>query len=86
MMMDLERFFEEKDISLTQWEIEHNGETHFIDSEYVIETVLATQGNERTKIVGVLFALDIKNASIVDYLHFLAKCLIQQSSNCKDNT
>lgn len=85
-MMDLERFFEEKDIPLTEWEIEHDGEINFIDSECVIEAVLATQGNERTKIAGVLFALDIKNASIVDYLHFLAKCMIQQRNSCKDNT
>lgn len=85
MMMDLETFFEEKDIPLTSWEIEHNGQIHFIDSEYVIEAILATQGNERTKIAGVLFALDIKNASIVDYLHFLAKCMIQHNSDCADN-
>jgi hypothetical protein len=78
MMMDLERFFEEKDIPFTTWEIEHNGETHFIDSDVVIEGILATQGNERSKIAGVLFSLDFKNASIVDYLHFLAKCMIQQ--------
>jgi hypothetical protein len=85
MMMDLKVFFEEKDIPLTSWEIEHNGETHFIDSEYVIEAVLATQGNERTKIAGVLFALDIKNASIVDYLRFLAECMIKHNCDCEDN-
>lgn len=86
MMMDLETFFEEKDVPLTSWEIEHNGETHYIDSAVVIEAILGTQGNERTKIAGTLFALDVKNASIVDYLHFLAKCMIQQRSTCKDNT
>lgn len=78
--MDLETFFEEKDIPFTQWEIEHNGTFHIIDSDVVIEAILSTTGNERTKIAGTLFALDIKNASIVDYLHFLAKAMIANNS------
>lgn len=85
MMMDLEVFFNEKEVPLTSWEIVHNGQTHFIDSDYVIEAILATQGDERTKIAGVLFGLDIRNAPIVDYLHFLAKCMIQHNSDCADN-
>lgn len=80
MMMNLETFFEEKQVPYTEWEIEHNGTTHFIDSDVVIEAILSTKGNERTKVAGTLFALDIKNASIVDYLHFLAKAMIANNS------
>lgn len=80
MMMNLKTFFEEKDIPFTTWEIEHNGETHFIDSDVVIEGILASQGNERNKIAGTLFALDFKNASIVDYLKHLAECMIKHNS------
>ena len=83
MMMNIETFFEEKNIPFTQWEIEHNGETHFIDSDVVIEAILATKGMERNKIAGTLFALDFKNASIVDYLHFLAKCMIKERDNVR---
>ena len=83
MMMNIETFFEEKNIPFTQWEIEHNGETHFIDSDVVIEAILATKGMERSKIAGTLFALDFKNASIVDYLHFLAKCMIKERDNVR---
>lgn len=78
MMMDLEKFFEEKEIPFTRWEIEHNGETHFIDSEVVIEAILSTMGPERSKVAGTLFMLDFNNGDIVDYLHHLAKCMIQQ--------
>lgn len=81
MMMNLETFFEEKEVPYTEWEIEHNGQIHFINSDFVIEAILATQGNERNKIAGTLFALDFKNASIVDYLHFLAKCMIKEQFN-----
>lgn len=78
MMMDLNKFFEEKEVPFTTWEIEHNGQAHFIDSDFVIDSILQTQGIERSKIAGTLFALDFKNASIVDYLLFLAECFIKQ--------
>lgn len=78
MMMDLNKFFEEKQIPFTHWEIEYRGQTHFIDSDVVIEAILASQGNERNKIAGTLFALDFKNAPIIDYLRYLAECMIQQ--------
>lgn len=80
MMMDLEKFFNEKEIPYKTWEIEHDGQTHFIDSESVIQAILASQGDERNKIAGTLFALDFKNASITDYLKFLAECMIKH--NC----
>ena len=76
--MDLHKFFEEKEIPFTQWEIEHNGEINFIDTEVVIEAIIASKDHERAKISGTLFILDFKNASILDYLHYLAKCMIQE--------
>jgi hypothetical protein len=80
MMMDFEKFFDEKEIPYTSWEIEHNGEMHYIDSDVVIEAIKATKGPERTKIAGTLFQLDFHNANIVDYLHHLAKCMIANNS------
>jgi hypothetical protein len=76
MMMDLDKFFEEKEIPYTSWEIEHDGQIHFIDSDFVIEAILSTKGTERSQIAGQLFALDFKNANIVDYLHYLSKQMI----------
>lgn len=77
-MMDLEKFFEEKDIPTTYWQIQHEGTTHHIDSDCVIELILKTQGNERNKIAGTLFKLDFTNSSITDYLFYLAECMIKQ--------
>lgn len=76
MMMDLEVFFDEKKVPFTFWEINHNGVMHYIDTDIVIEAVLSTKGKERCKIAGTLFYLDLRNASIVDYLYFLAKAMI----------
>ena len=84
MMMDLEKFFEEKEIPYTVFEIEHNETKHIIDSETVIQYILITKGEERTKIGGTLFKLDFHNAPIVDYLKFLAKCMIMHNYNCKE--
>lgn len=80
MMMDLEKFFAEKEIPFTHWEIEHNGVMHSIDSDVVIEAILSTVGVERSRVAGTLFMLDFNNASIVDYLHFLAKAMICNNS------
>ena len=77
-VMDLEVFFQEKEIPYTSWEIEHEGCTNIIDSEVVIESILETHGIERSKIANMLFSLDFRNASIVDFLHFLAKCLVRE--------
>lgn len=78
MMMDLEKFFEEKEIPYTQWEIEYEGQTNFINSDFIIQSILKTKGEERTKIAGTLFKLDFHNAPIVPYLKFLAECLVKQ--------
>jgi len=75
-MIDLEAFFEEKEIPYTVWEIEQDGYINIIDSELVVENILETCGEERRKIGNMLFTLDFRNAPIIDYLYFLAKCLV----------
>lgn len=81
MMMDLKKFFDEKQLDFTVWEIRCDDEVHIIDSDTIIEMILETEGNERCKISGVLFSLDFKNACILDYLKYLAECFI--SANFK---
>lgn len=75
-MIDLDAFFDEKEIPYTVWEIEKDGYINVIDSELVIENILESFGEERKQIGGVLFTLDLRNAPIIDYLHYLAKCLV----------
>lgn len=78
MMMNLHDFFNEKDIPYEMWYIEHKGLTHVIDSDYVIRKILETKGIERHKICLMLFSLDFKNASILDYLKHLAESMIKE--------
>jgi len=77
--MNLQTFFIEKSLPYTPWEIEYNGETHFIDSAFVIEAILSTENIERYEISNTLCALDFQNKPIMDYLRFLAECLIKQN-------
>lgn len=76
-MLDLKTFFEEKQIDFTIWEIEHNKITHHIDSDCVIEAILSTQGKERETIAKTISILDFKDASMTDYLKFMAEALIK---------
>lgn len=77
MMLDFDTFFQEKDIPFTEWEIEYDGQIHYITSDVVIEAILSSRGQERTQIAGVLFKLDFHNAPILDYLKHLATCMIK---------
>lgn len=85
MTIDLEKFFEEKEISYTIFRIEHENFTHIIDTEIVIKYILLTKGHERNKIAGTLFKMDFQNEPIIDYLKFLAQCMIQYNYICKKN-
>ncbi len=76
-MTFLHKFFEEKQIPYTHWEIEHNGLLHFIDTDVVIENILIAPEQEKKKITETLRVLDFKNANIVDYLFFLATALVK---------
>lgn len=70
-------FFEEKDLPVVNWEIEHNGETHFISNEVVIDTILnATPDNELKEIHRIISMIDFKNGDINHFLEHLAHGLI----------
>lgn len=85
MMMDLKKFFDEKDLPYKMFEIQHEGKTHLIDSETVISLILSTKGEEKSRIAGMLFSLDIRNAPIMDYLEFLANRMIQHTHTMQKN-
>jgi hypothetical protein len=76
MMIDLDNFFNEKNVKPTLLEIEHEGLIHNIESEIVIETILNTEGIERQKIAGILLSLEFRNIQIVEYLQQYGKSII----------
>ena len=72
-----ENFFSEKEIPYTSWELEdHQGVTHIIDSDVIIETIKVAPEHEQVEIRNVLTKLDFYNADITDFLKHLAQGMI----------
>jgi hypothetical protein len=74
--MNLRTFFKEKELPFAQWEIEHNGQTHLIDSDTIISMILKSKCK---KIAKTLSRIDFFNGNVLDYLKFLAEQYIIQS-------
>ena len=70
-------FFKEKDLPYQSWEILHLGETNFIDSEVVIESIMNAPKHEQTKIADTLRKIDFKNGDVMHFLEFLAGALVK---------
>lgn len=75
----LRLFFAEKNISYQQFEIEHNGSKHFIDTDFVTDAILNTTINEQESIVNTLRKLDFYNQPINPYLKYLAEAIVKNN-------
>ena len=73
--MNLEVFFEEKDLDIQCYEIEIDGWTHIITTDVVIDKILSTKGKERDTISKILIQLDIQNGNIHHFLKHLATAI-----------
>lgn len=71
----LQTFFEEKEIRFEAWEIETNEETHFIDTDVVIEAIQQAPEQEQAFIADTLRKIDFHNGNVNHYLHHLAQCM-----------
>jgi len=75
----LERFFEEKEIMIENWEIDHNGQMHFIDTEFVIELIMGAPIHEKKEISNVLRRIDFANGNVNHFLKHLAESYIKMN-------
>lgn len=76
-MKYLDLFFEEKEIPYISWELQDStGTPHFIDNEYIIETVKVAPKHEQEKIADVLRKIDFHNGDVNDFLKHLAQGLV----------
>ena len=73
----LETFFDEKEIRFESWEIEHGGQTHFIDTEYVIEAIKIAPTHEQKQVADTLRKIDFANGNVNHFLKFLAEALVK---------
>jgi len=69
----VEMFFEEKDLEYKEFTVEHNGQMHFIDNEFVIEVIKGLKGRELAQVKDVLVKIDFKNGDVNHFLAHLAE-------------
>lgn len=72
-----ETFFTEKQLPYAEFEIEFNGQVHFIDNEFVIELIKGTQGKEAEAIRTTLVKIDFANGDVNHFLRHLAEGYIK---------
>jgi hypothetical protein len=71
-----ERFFDEKEIDYRLWEIEGARDVHLIDSDFVVELIKGTNGQEAETIERQLTVIDFQNGDVLRYLEHLARAYI----------
>lgn len=76
--MNLHTFFQEKDFEIQTYSVEANGNFHIIQTDVVIEHILATKGEEREFIEKTLLQLDVLNGNFHHFFKHLAQCLAMQ--------
>lgn len=73
----LDNFFAEKVINYTEFEIVgRDGQTHFLDTDVVIESIMNCGDVEQGKIAEVLRKIDFCNGSVSHFLAHLAEGLV----------
>ena len=72
--MNLQTFFNEKNLDDRIYEVEsNNGTLNLISTENVIEKILSCTGKERMDIERILLKLDIQNGDLHHFLKHLAQ-------------
>jgi len=66
--MNLDRFFQEKDILEEIYEVEHEGKLHIIPTTTVIDAIHRSSGEERRQLKNFILRIDLING---DFHHFL---------------
>lgn len=79
-MTMIERFFDEKDLTPRTYTIEHDGLSHIISSDTVIELIHTAPSNEQEKIASILRQIDYRNGDVHHFLEHLATGYISQGA------
>jgi hypothetical protein len=72
-----ENFFAEKEIAYELFEIDHAGQTHFIDTDFVIELIKTAPQNEQMQLRNTLVKIDFANGNVKHFLKFLAEAYVK---------
>jgi hypothetical protein len=70
-------FFEEKQLPYEMFEIEHQGQAHLIDTDFVIELIKGAPQAEQKQIRNTLVKIDFVNGNVNHFLKFLAESFVK---------
>lgn len=70
-------FFDEKQLPYELFEIEHQGQMHFIDTDFVIELIKGAPAAEQKQIRNTLVKIDFANGNVNHFLKFLAEAYVK---------
>lgn len=70
---------EEKGILNNEFEVTHNGMTHFMNVEIVIELIESAPKHEQRKIKDTFSMIDFKNGDLMHYIKFLAEAFVKMN-------
>jgi hypothetical protein len=73
----LDLFFEEKEINFEMFEINHEGQMHLIDTDFVIELIKGAPTGEQDQIANQLRKIDFVNGNVNHFLKFLAEAFVK---------
>jgi len=72
-------FLDEKNLPYVVWEIvDRAGMTHFIDSDFVIETIQNAPAEEQKKIKEIIVKIDFHNGDVNHFFRHLAKGIVNE--------
>lgn len=77
-MSFIKTFLADKRVEFEFFEINHKGNTHYLDTEVVIETIENASSEIQTMVTDKLVELDFFNAPIEPFIKYLAQGIVEQ--------
>ena len=77
-MSFISTFLTNKGVGVESFEIRHNGTTHYLDTEVVIEQIENASPEIQEKVKDKLIELDYHNAPIEPFIKYLAQGIVER--------
>ena len=73
----LDTFMSEKNLPDRIFEIEHGGDVHMVESDYVVELAKQSSPQEQSFIKETIVKIDFMNGNVHHFFEHLARCYVQ---------
>lgn len=73
----IDTFMTEKDLPIRTYEIEWNGQTHFVESDFVVSVAKQSSDNEKRFIRDTITKIDFMNGDVHHFLNHLATAYVR---------